>query len=94
MGIVPQCNHQPQIIIDYTWRGINPADMQLALDLMRFDRALQQILQKNYDADPKHGQVYLIKVYISDSFYRIQITAAGIPTLGIALPPGPGSSNW
>ena len=56
---------------------------------MQYGRALQRVLQRIYDADPKHGPVHMLKVDIADGFYRVWLSVADIPKLGVALPPGP-----
>jgi len=88
-GLVPQRDRRDRLIIDYTWSGVNPATVRLAPDSMQYGRALQRTLQRIYDADPKHGPVHMLKVDIADGFYRVWLSAADIPKLGVALPPGP-----
>ena len=68
-GLVPQRDRRDRIVIDYTWSGVNEATRRLSPDSMQFGHALQHILQRIYDADPRHGPIYIMKVDIADGFY-------------------------
>lgn len=57
---------------------------------MQFGRALYRILHAVHDADDKKGPVYLLKLDISDGFYRIAVRTNDILSLGIVLPYEPG----
>ena len=59
-----------------------------APDSMEFGHALQRILQRMYDADPRHGPIYMMKVDIEDGFYRMGLAPEDVPSLGGCLPPG------
>ena len=54
-GLIPQRDRRDRIVIDYTWSGVNEATRSLSPDSMQFGHALQRILQRMYDADPRHG---------------------------------------
>ena len=56
---------------------------------MQFGHALQRILQRMYDADPRRGPIYMMKVYIADSFYSVGLAPEDLPSLGVCLPPVP-----
>ena len=56
---------------------------------MQFGHALQRILQRMYDADPRHGPIYMMKVDIADGFYCMGLAPEDVPSLGVCLPPGP-----
>ena len=87
LGVVPQCDRRPCIIVDYTFNGINADTIRLALtEAMQFGRALQRILQAILHADPRFGPVYLIKVNIADGFYRVWVNTGDIPKLGVVFP--------
>ena len=90
MGLVPQRDRRDRIVVDYSYYGLNDATVPLAADSMQFGRALQRVLQRIYDADPKHGPVYLMKVDVADGFYRVWLRIRDVPKLAIALPPIPG----
>lgn len=47
-----------------------------------FDRIIRHILL----ADPGHGPVFLIRIDISDGFYRIDLSPEDIPRLGVVFP--------
>ena len=42
-----------------------------------------------YDADPRHGPIYMMKVDIADGFYRVGLAPEDVPSLGVCTPPGP-----
>lgn len=54
---------------------------------MQFGRVLTQILTKIVQADAWHGPVKLIKVDVTDGFYRIHLAPQQIPSLGVMFPP-------
>ena len=86
-GVVPQRNRRPRWICDYSWSGINADTLPLAAkESMQFGHALDRILREILLADPIHGPVYLIKIDISDGFYRIAINIDDIPKLGVVFP--------
>ena len=90
-GVVPQRNRRPRWICDYSWWGINANTLPLAAkESMQFGHALDRILREILLADPKNGPVYLIKIDISDGFYRIALNIDDIPKLGVVFPTLPG----
>lgn len=91
-GIVPQRDRRPRWICDYSWWGINADTLPLAaLDAMQFGHALDRILREILLADPTLGPVHLIKLDISDGFYRIGLSIPDIPKLGVVFPTPPGA---
>lgn len=90
-GVVPQRERRPRWICDYTWSGVNPATAPIApKEAMQFGHALDRILRQILHANPKHGHVYLLKLDISDGFYRIALAPHDIPKLGVIFPTRPG----
>jgi hypothetical protein len=90
-GVVPQHERRPRWICDYSWWGINRDTLPLAaLESMQFGHALDRILREILLADPNLGPVYLLKLDISDGFYRIALNIDDIPKLGVAFPTTPG----
>eukprot|EP00978_Attheya_sp_CCMP212_P040642 scaffold224158_cov51-Attheya_sp.AAC.1 len=69
-GVVPQRERRPQLIVDYTFLGVNADTVKLAPDSMQFGRSLQRILHTLHLADPRWVPVYLIKVDVADGFYQ------------------------
>jgi hypothetical protein len=68
--------------------GLNDETVRMAPQVaMQFGKALQRILQTIIDAKPDHRPVQLIKVDITDDFYRIWLNLHGIPKLAVSLPP-------
>jgi hypothetical protein len=87
MGVVPQRAQQPQIIVDYSFYGLNDETIKMApRESMQFGKALERILQAIVDANPAFGPVHLIKVDIADGFYRIWLNVQDIPKLAVAIP--------
>lgn len=90
IGVVPQHERRPRTIVDLSFFGINAETVPLApSESMQFGRTLQRLLQKLVQADPRYGPTHLIKVDISDGFYRIHLNPHDAPVLGVAFPPAP-----
>jgi Reverse transcriptase (RNA-dependent DNA polymerase). len=51
---------------------------------------LERVLRHILLSDPHHGPVYLIKIDISDGFFRIDLNPDDIPRLGVVFPTEPG----
>ena len=86
-GVVPQRGRRPRWIVDYTWWNVNDETLPLApSEAMQFGHALDRILREILLADPKLGSVYMLKLDISDEFYRINVAIDDIPHLGVVFP--------
>ena len=57
---------------------------------MQFGHALDRILREIIIADPSLGPVQLLKVDLSDGFYRVNLNIDDIPKLGVVFPTKPG----
>ena len=91
-GVVPQRERRPRWICDYSWWGVNADTLPLAaMEAMQFGHALDRILREILLADPALGPVHLIKLDISDGFYRIAVNVDDIPKLGVVFPTPPGA---
>ena len=91
-GVVPQRGRRPRWIVDYTWWKVNEETLPLApSDAMQFGHALDRILREILLADPALGPINMLKLDISDGFYRINLAAEDIPRLGVVFPVKPGS---
>ena len=55
-------------------------------DAMQFGHALDRILREVLLADPKNGVVEMMKVDISDGFYRVNLALDDIAKLGVVFP--------
>ena len=94
IGCVLQRERRPRIIVDYTYSGINAVtDRQAHQEAMQFGGTLKRILRQIMSANPKHGHTYMLKIDLSDGFYRVPVRPADVPRLGVILPPLPGSNN-
>ena len=91
-GVVPQRERRPRWICDYSWWDVNADTLPLAaMEAMQFGHALDRILREILLADPSFGPVHLIKLDISDGFYRIAVNVDDIPKLGVIYPTPPGA---
>ena len=87
LGVVPQRERRPRIIVDYTFSGVNDeTDPHAFREAMQFVRAHLRIIQAVLFASAEHGPIYLLKIDLSDGFYRVNVKAEDIPRLGVALP--------
>lgn len=87
LGVVPQRDRRPRVIVDFTWSKINQATPPIAPNAaMQFGRVLPRILWQIVYADPRHGPIYLCKIDISDGFYRISLNPDTLARLGVILP--------
>ena len=60
---------------------------------MQFGHALNRILQEILLADPSNGPIHLMKIDISNGFYRIALNIDNIPKLGVVFPTLPGDEQ-
>ena len=60
---------------------------------MQFGHALDRLLREILLADPKFSPVELMKVDMSDGFYRVGLNIDDIPKLGVAFPTQPGEEQ-
>jgi len=87
LGVIPQCDWQPQTIVDYTFSGVNANMVNLTGHLpLQFGRALLRILWKIITSNPAFGPIYIIKLDLANGFYRIHLVPQHIPSLGVAFP--------
>ena len=72
LGVVPQRDRRPRLIVDYSFSGVNEETVPLApREAMQFGRALQRVLTTIVKADPRFGHVYLSQIDIANGFYRV-----------------------
>ena len=91
LGVVPQRERRPRIIVDYSFYGINGDTVPLApIEAMQFGKANERLWSKILHAHPRFGPVHMYKLDISDGFYRVHLTTSGVLKLGVCLPPFPG----
>ena len=87
VGVVPQHSRRPRLICDYSFHGQNADTLPIApMEAMQFGRALERYLRRIVLADPRFGPVKMIKVDLSDGFYRIWVRTDDVPKLGMAYP--------
>ena len=94
MGVVPQRNRRPRLIVDLSFYDINADTVNLApKEAMQFGRTLERILYQIRHSNPRFGPVYLSKVDLSDGFYRVKLNDSAIAKLAVALPRFPGEDQ-
>jgi len=87
LGVVPQRERKPRLIVDLTFNGVNADTVKTAPPMaMQFGNALHRILSQIRHANPRYGPVHLIKIDISDGFYRIGLRPESAPSLAVVLP--------
>jgi hypothetical protein len=87
LGVVPQRERRPRLIVDYSFYGVNDSTLKLMPpEAMQFGRALTRILTAIRHANPAFGPVYMAKIDISDGFYRVWTSANTCAKLGVLLP--------
>ncbi len=91
LGVVPQRERRPRIIVDYTFYGLNGDTIKISTsDSMQFGKANEQLLQRLVHSNPKFGPCSMYKLDIADGFYRVPLTTSGVLKLGVVLPKFPG----
>ena len=90
LGVVPQRDRRPRLIVDYTFSGVNDDTVSMSpREAMQFGRALQRMFTKMVHADPRYGPVHMAKIDIADGFYRVWLQIEDVLKLGVALPTAP-----
>ena len=89
IGVVPQRARRPRTIVDYTFWGQNVETINLNPNSMQYGKALDRILYQLETADTRHGPLFLLKIDISDGYYRIPLQLDAIPKLGTIMPTEP-----
>jgi hypothetical protein len=89
-GVVPQQERRPHWIVDYSWWNVNQETLPLAaIKAVQFGHALDCILREILLTNPRLGPIALMKLDISNGFYRIALNVDDIPKLGVAFPTPP-----
>jgi hypothetical protein len=87
MGVVPQRERRPRVIVDYSYYQVNQETIQLApQESMQFGRALERVLYNVRHAHPRYGPVYLGKIDLADGFYRVGLNPSATAKLGVCFP--------
>jgi hypothetical protein len=86
LGIIPQRDRRPRLIVDYSFWGVNDETVRLSPHgAMQFGRALERLLFRIRHANPRFGPTYMAKIDLADGFYRLWLAARGIPNLGVVF---------
>ena len=90
LGVIPQRDRRPRVIVDFSFSGVNQHTITVApYEAMQFGRAFDRILHRIHHANRRFGPVFMIKVDLSDGFYRLPLSTSTLPTLGVAFPHAP-----
>ena len=91
MGVIPQVGRRDRMVADHTWSGVNAETQPVVpVESMQFGHALEQIIREILLADPALGPVKMIKVDLSDRFYRMHLVPCNASKLGLTFPKVPG----
>ena len=91
MGVVPQVGRRDRMVADHSFSGVNAETVPVvAVESMQFGHALERILREILLANPEHGPVKMLKVDLSDGFYRLHLVPSDAPKLSLAFPRLPG----
>jgi len=93
-GVVPQRTRRPRPIMDYSFTGVNAASLALSPSAaMQFGHALPRLLQRIAYAPRHHGPPLLMKLDLSDGYYRVRLSPEAALELAVILPgPTPSTS--
>ena len=90
-GVVPQRERRPRWIVDLSCYGIKDDTLDIVpVKAMQFGHALDRYLREILLANPKLGPIYMLKLDISNGFYRIDVNIDDVPKLGVVFPTPPG----
>ena len=72
LGVVPQHDRRPRLIVDYSDSGLNDDTVPMApKEAMQFGRALSRVLTTIVHADQWYGPVFLSKINVADGLPRL-----------------------
>jgi hypothetical protein len=90
-------NHSQQLILNqqtsfknwyYLFYQLNQQTVKLAPpEVMQFGQALDRLLLSTVQANPHRGPVHLMKIDISDGFYRVKLSVHDVVRLAAPIPP-------
>ena len=87
LGVVPQRERRPRLIVDLTFWGINLETISFVpKEAMQFGRSLERLLFYVRHADPAFGPVYMAKFDIANGFYRVPLDPRSALALAVVLP--------
>jgi hypothetical protein len=91
LGVVPQRERRPRVIVDYSFYGVNKDTLKLGPEeAIQFGKAVERLLKAGVRANPKFEPLLQYKLDISDGFYRIALSTSGSQRLGVLLLNFPG----
>ena len=93
LGVVPQRDRRPHLIVDYSFSNLNNKIIALAsCKAMQFGWTLQRVLTTIVHANPRYGPpVHMAKIDLADDiYYRVWVAVNDVTKLGVTLPFVPG----
>jgi hypothetical protein len=86
-GVVPQCLRRPRPIMDYTFTAVNQHSSSLSPShSMQIGSTMQRILQHLAYANPAYGPPLMLKLDLSDGYYRVRLSPEAALELAIIIP--------
>jgi len=86
-GVVPQKEHHPRPIMDYSFYGTNQDCHPIApCASMQFSGALKCLLQRLVYCNPIHGPPLMAKIDLSDGYYRVLLSPEAALHLAVIIP--------
>jgi hypothetical protein len=86
-GVVPQAACRPRPIMDYTFNDVNQGSLPVApTAAMQFGFTLQRLLQCIAYANPSLGPPLLLKLDLSEGYYRVRLSPQATLELATLLP--------
>jgi hypothetical protein len=88
MAMKEERDRRPRMLGDHLDSGVNASTLPCEYpEAMQFGRTLQRLLYRIHHANPAFGPVYLLKVDISDGFYRLRLRPSDAAKLALIMPP-------
>ena len=69
------------MVADHSFSGMNKETLPLVPESMQFSHALERIIREILLADPVFGPVKMLKMDLSNGFYRLHLVPSGAPKL-------------
>ena len=86
-AVIPQVGNRPRLIFDSTWSRLNKIAERLSpMEAMHFRGTLHHILNQVLTANPRLGEVYLIKVDLEDAYIKFWVRMEDVPSVALLIP--------
>jgi hypothetical protein len=89
-GVVEKRERRPFLICDFSLYEVNQDTHQIGPEeAMQFARELERLMYTVWHANPRFGPVYMGKVDLADSFYRLRLALLAMLKLAVIFPSYP-----